>query len=368
MWGAEKSSKAFKYWSALMSELHGVSIVVVNYNNEQFLGAAIDSALNQDWPVTEVFVVDDCSTDASRKIIERYGDKVRPIFLDRNVHQLFALNAAWPLARYDIVFFLDSDDMLLPNAASVVASSWGPTITKWQFLLSSVDRDGNSLGHVFPKFAPNLDTRIIHKELLRAGAAPSSPGSGNAYAKWFLEQIKADGGFELDSPRDYWMDCVLECNASFYGEVITLHKPLACYRVHESNLTMQDTIEAARFEKIRTDFMFKLEYLRRVCRVKGVDLNVNVVANRALFFSESRLAAAKLFKTESVMVTLFHTLLGCATAPISISQKLVRGAWACGVALLPKSASKWLVNYRYVVTRRPKWFEQVLKWVKVGGE
>jgi glycosyltransferase involved in cell wall biosynthesis len=48
-----------------LSEPSGVSITVVNYNNEGFLTAAIDSALGQNHPFCEVIVVDDCSTNNS---------------------------------------------------------------------------------------------------------------------------------------------------------------------------------------------------------------------------------------------------------------------------------------------------------------
>jgi glycosyltransferase involved in cell wall biosynthesis len=54
-----------------MTEPLSVTIVVVNYNNERFLAAAIDSALCQDHPLCEVIVVDDSSTDNSRAVIAR---------------------------------------------------------------------------------------------------------------------------------------------------------------------------------------------------------------------------------------------------------------------------------------------------------
>src|SRR5829696_6193249 len=48
--------------------------VANNYNYGRFLREAIDSALNQTYPGTEVIVVDDGSTDDSRQIISSYGD------------------------------------------------------------------------------------------------------------------------------------------------------------------------------------------------------------------------------------------------------------------------------------------------------
>lgn len=52
------------------------SIIINNYNYDRFLAEAIDSALNQTYPHIEVIVVDDGSTDNSRKIIADYGDRI----------------------------------------------------------------------------------------------------------------------------------------------------------------------------------------------------------------------------------------------------------------------------------------------------
>jgi Glycosyl transferase family 2 len=43
-----------------MNELRGVTIIVVNFNNEAFLAQAIESALTQTHPACEVIVADDC--------------------------------------------------------------------------------------------------------------------------------------------------------------------------------------------------------------------------------------------------------------------------------------------------------------------
>ena len=80
-----------------MDKLPGVSIIIPNYNYAQFLGDAIGSALDQDHPDCEVIVVDDCSTDSSRAVIDGYFNRVRTVFLPENRGQVAAINAAWPL-------------------------------------------------------------------------------------------------------------------------------------------------------------------------------------------------------------------------------------------------------------------------------
>src|SRR5215472_1501042 len=172
-----------------MSELWGVSIIVVNYNNERFLTAAIDSALGQDHPRCEVIVVDDCSTDDSQAIIVRYGNRIRSVFRAANGHQVAALNSAWPLACYPIIIFLDSDDLLFPHAARTLASVWTLATVKAQFPLASIDAAGRRIGHVAPKYPPNLDTATLRAQLLHTGQSHSSPGGGNAYSHSLLDRV-----------------------------------------------------------------------------------------------------------------------------------------------------------------------------------
>jgi|SRR6516165_10612509 glycosyltransferase involved in cell wall biosynthesis len=95
-------SDRFPHLGAIMGEPVGVTIVVVNYNYERFLVAAIDSALNQNHPHCEVIAVDDCSTDSSVAAIAGYGDRIRSVLRKTNGGQVEALNSAWPLARYPI--------------------------------------------------------------------------------------------------------------------------------------------------------------------------------------------------------------------------------------------------------------------------
>ena len=74
-----------------MDEPLGVSIIVLNYNYGRFLAEAIDSALNQNHPLCEVIVVDDGSTDNSRAVIARYGDRIRSVLRETNDGQIPAL-------------------------------------------------------------------------------------------------------------------------------------------------------------------------------------------------------------------------------------------------------------------------------------
>ena len=51
-----------------------VSVVIPVYNTEKFLSACIDSVLQQESVTTEIFLVDDGSTDSSGNICDRYAE------------------------------------------------------------------------------------------------------------------------------------------------------------------------------------------------------------------------------------------------------------------------------------------------------
>jgi glycosyltransferase involved in cell wall biosynthesis len=345
-----------------MSEpLLGVSIIVVNYNNETFLGPAIDSALSQDHLLCEVIVVDDCSTDNSRTLMERYGDRIRSVLRETNGHQIEALNSAWPLARYPILIFLDSDDLLLPHAASKITAVWAAETVKAQFPLVSIDKAGCPIGHVAPKYPAKIDTALIREALLRTGQSPSSPGSGNAYSRSLLERVAEDGGFDLDNLRDYWMDNILERNAPFYGDIVTIHEPLACYRMHDSNLFFPNTIDHARFRRMSDTCVLMLNYFAGRCQRWGIPFDKAAVHNRSPWLLECRLSAAKLAPANnSLRKEMFEILYNGLMAYVDDKGprmvRIIRGIWFVSVALSPKLLARWLIALRFQVAQRPRWF------------
>ena len=346
-----------------MSEPPGVSIIVVNYNNEGFLAAAIESALAQTDPLCEVIVVDDCSMDRSREIIACYGDRIKPVLREANGHQIAALNSAWPLARYPILIFLDSDDLLLSHAVATIAQLWTTDTVKMQFPLMIIDEAGIRLGPVAPKYPPDLTTATIRTELLRTGGSPNSPSSGNAYSRSLLDRVSADGGFELESSREHWMDAVLECNAPFYGEVVTLYEPLGCYRIHGSNLYAFNTINGARFAAKSHTFELKVNYLAQRCRSWGILFDSAVALNGSIWLHECRLCAAKLTKhttAEFVPFTLRGATKACIRAQLPFVNRILRVIWFIGVAAAPRFLAKRLITLRFVPSRRPIWFEKLL--------
>lgn len=90
-----------------------VSIIIPNYNNAPFLEKSIGSALGQSLANIEVIVVDDCSTDNSRDILNEMAktdSRLRVFFLEKNSSQHMAKKLGVGKARGKFIMFMDPDD------------------------------------------------------------------------------------------------------------------------------------------------------------------------------------------------------------------------------------------------------------------
>jgi len=93
------------------------SVIITNYNNEEFLGRCIRSCLKQslDKNRYEVIVVDDASTDKSQEVIETFGDQIVSVRLNKNVGVAEASNMGIKRALGAFIIRVDSDDYVNEN-------------------------------------------------------------------------------------------------------------------------------------------------------------------------------------------------------------------------------------------------------------
>ncbi len=102
------------------------SILMPVYNPKiEYLTAALDSVLAQDYPHWELCIADDASTDAEvTAVLTRYAAqdaRIRCVRREENGHIAAATNTALAMARNPWVVLLDQDDLLTPDALGMVA-------------------------------------------------------------------------------------------------------------------------------------------------------------------------------------------------------------------------------------------------------
>lgn len=98
-----------------MSEIK-VSVIIPIYNVEEFLEECLVSAINQTLKEIEIICVNDGTPDNSMTIVEKYKDDERIVVVNKENGGLSsARNAGFAVAKGEYVYFLDSDDYIVPE-------------------------------------------------------------------------------------------------------------------------------------------------------------------------------------------------------------------------------------------------------------
>ena len=251
------------------------SIIITSYNYENFLPRAIDSALRQTYPVKEIIVVDDGSTDNSRNIINRYEDQIISVFQE-NKGRSFATNTGFFMSRGEIIFFLDADDFFFPHKVETMVNYFlqvmpqTPDALIFHRLEMRPD-DGSSPSLYRPRNLRTLDgkkkTGLFEKL--------SDPESAYRYIqKWgflpffncstsglSLTRSLADKIFPLPIERIPSQDAPLVYASLVLGTVYGTSQVLASYIIHGKNICLnagrlsEEDIRNQTYEKFLNDIL-----------------------------------------------------------------------------------------------------------------
>lgn len=91
-----------------------VSVIIAAYNAEAYIAEAVESVLGQTVPPDQVIVIDDGSTDGTRNVLGRFGDRITVLTQD-NGGQAAAVNTALAAAQGELIGFCDADDLWTPR-------------------------------------------------------------------------------------------------------------------------------------------------------------------------------------------------------------------------------------------------------------
>lgn len=98
-----------------------VTVCILTYNRSDYLKEAITSVLSQSYSNFKLYILDNCSTDNTRQIVESFKDR-RISFLPTSSNIGFERNfiRCFQVTKTDYVVTLGDDDVLLPNALAVL--------------------------------------------------------------------------------------------------------------------------------------------------------------------------------------------------------------------------------------------------------
>jgi glycosyltransferase involved in cell wall biosynthesis len=213
-----------------------VSIIINNYNYARYLPEAIESALSQSYPQTEILVVDDGSTDGSREVILRQDYRIVPI-LKRNGGQASALNAGVAQSRGKIICFLDADDFWYPDKVARIVEiiEREDAYSKPMLVHHLLEILDQATGKMTGQYMGNRheSPHNLYDLARRYRFIPYMVGPTSGIS---ITRALANLLFPLPEHRvSISADDFVVLGASLVGELHSLNDVLGCYRVHDRN-------------------------------------------------------------------------------------------------------------------------------------
>ena len=203
-----------------------ISICIPTYNRKGLLKETLESIFMQTYKDYEVVIVDDGSTDDTEQMIKDTGYPVR-YYWQENAGDAAARNKLIKLADGQYISFLDSDDLLPPDAVERMVDVmskepedvivYGPYVT--------IDQDGNVCKRKRKKLHSGYITQNLFENILVHSC-------GSMFPKKVLEEA---GGFNEALPVCADYDLWLRLSQKY--RFIAIHEPLFKRRRHSGNLS-----------------------------------------------------------------------------------------------------------------------------------
>ncbi len=167
-----------------------VTVLMTVYNGMPFLSLAIESILNQTYTDFAFLIVDDCSSDHSRRVVRSYKDsRIRLLENRKNLGQTESLNRGLAHIQTDLVARMDADDISHPGrlAAQVRHFENNPHSAAVGTNLRTIDPNGRTIGSF--RF-PEKDLTLRWMQLFNC---PASCGAVMFQTRLIRDEL---GGFD----------------------------------------------------------------------------------------------------------------------------------------------------------------------------
>lgn len=211
-----------------------VSVLINNYNYQDYVIDSIESVLNQSHPVDEIIVVDDKSTDNSVQILqENFGnhETVKLVLKDKNEGQLSSFNEGFLASKGDIILFLDADDLYKENYIAEVVKFYKDN-PKYDFLFCSAEIFGN-LEKIVDCYENNRDLGYS-----KIATLYKKVWIGNRTSTLSMRRIILEKFLPIPYLEDWRVradDCIIFGASVVGARKFYLAQPLVKYRAHGNN-------------------------------------------------------------------------------------------------------------------------------------
>jgi glycosyltransferase involved in cell wall biosynthesis len=203
-----------------------ISIITISYNQAAYLEKTICSVLEQNHPEIEYIVVDPGSTDGSRKIIDKYRDRIDKVIFEPDAGPADGLNKGLAHATGDIFGYINADDHFLPDAFESVFEGFRRNKSSSVIYGHGIIID--SFGKQIRRFRSG---RFSKKRFIYEGSPICQQ------ATFFRRHVVTDVGGFNPLNKTCW-DAELLLNVAMRGyHFKRIERYLGAFRIHESSIT-----------------------------------------------------------------------------------------------------------------------------------
>lgn len=229
-----------------------LSVLMANYNHGRFLAESLQAIEDQAYPLREIIILDDASTDDSMAILREFQKRLCNVTLIRNERNMGVVHAAdtlLSLASKGYVYFAAADDRVLPEffQRSMSLLSKYPEAGLCSGLCTVIDESSGNIGLLQSGVMSDADCYITPQGVadLLSRNLPWFVGGTTIYRRQCLIDI---GGFrpELEAFIDGFASLVI---ALKYG-CCFIPNPLAAWRRMESGYAARCSADRANWERI----------------------------------------------------------------------------------------------------------------------
>ncbi len=202
-----------------------ISIITPTLNQAAYIEFTILSVLNQNYPNLEYIILDAGSTDGTIDIIKKYEDKLFFWKSEKDNGLYDAIYKGFEIATGDILAWLNSDDVYLPNSLFTVAEIFSefPQINWLQGAHSHLD-EKNRIVSVFPSFYwTKFDLLAGRKRTIQQEST------------FFRADLWEKSGKPIDRNSQLAGDFGLWVSFFSFEDLYTITAPLGCFRMRSAN-------------------------------------------------------------------------------------------------------------------------------------
>mgnify|MGYP001031644873 CR=1 FL=1 len=202
-----------------------ISIITPTFNQVDYIEQTILSVLNQNYPNLEYIIFDAGSTDGTVDVIKKYEDKLSYWISEKDNGLYDAVYKGFEMATGDILAWINSDDVYLPNSLFTVAEVFSEfTEVQW---LQGANSHIDEIGRIVSVYPSSYWTKFD----LFAGSSVSIQQESTFIRTSLWEKA----GKPLDRHSQLAGDYGLWFSLFLYADLHIISAALGCFRMRSSN-------------------------------------------------------------------------------------------------------------------------------------